>query len=646
LPVAEPIEDYALLGDMQTAALVSRAGCIDWLCLPRFDSDAVFAALLGTEENGHWTVAPAAGGKCARRSYRDGTLVLDTEWETPDGAVRVTDFMPPRGEAPDVVRIVEGLSGEVPMQSVLRLRFGYGSVVPWVRRQDHALIGIAGPDLVVLRTEAPIEGRGMSTVSEFTVKKGQRVEFVLTWHASHLPLPKPVDPHRALRETERFWAEWLGGCHYDGEWADAVTRSLVTLKALTYAPTGGIVAAATTSLPEVLGGNRNWDYRFCWLRDTTMTLQALLYTGFVEEAKAWREWLLRAIAGDPADLQIMYGLAGERYLAEREIPWLSGYEGSRPVRVGNAASDQFQLDVYGEVLDGFYTARESGLAYDPTAWDIQQKLLEFLEGNWSRTDQGLWEIRGEPRHFVHSKVLAWVAFDRAVRTLDNFDIPGPKHRWAELRDRIHRDVCERGFDAERNTFVQYYGAKTLDASLLLIPQVGFLPPEDPRVAGTVDAVMKDLFLDGFVLRYDPATGVDGLSGTEGAFLACSFWLADALDLIGREEEARALFERLLALRNDVGLLAEEYDHGHQRQVGNTPQAFSHVPLVNTARQISQHGRGSGRTHRREPPHHLEHRSRWAGGRPGGGGSGNGGAGKGGRRNPGGRGHGRSGGRRG
>ena len=647
----ERIEDYALLGDMQTAALVSRGGCIDWLCLPRFDSDAVFAGLLGGKENGHWTLAPASGRKCNRRSYRGDTLILDTEWDSPEGSVRVTDFMPPRGEAPDVVRIVEGLSGRVQMRSMLRMRFGYGSIVPWVRRMDHALLAIAGPDQVILRTPVGLEGRGMSTVGEFTVKKGDRVPFVLTWHPSHLPPPKRVDPEQALKDTELFWSEWISGCHYDGEWSEAVTRSLITLKALTYQPTGGIVAAATTSLPEAIGGDRNWDYRYCWLRDTTMTLQALLYTGFIDEAKAWREWLLRAIAGDPADLQIMYGIAGERYLAERELPWLAGYEKSRPVRVGNAASGQFQLDVYGEVLDGLYTARESGLAYDEGAWNIQVKLLEFLEGAWSKTDQGLWEIRGEPRHFVHSKVLAWVAFDRAVRTLDRFMLGGPKKRWAALRDKIHRDVCRQGFDHERNTFVQYYGGKTLDASLLLIPQVGFLPPHDPRVKGTVEAVMKDLYVDGFVLRYDPTTGVDGLSGSEGAFLACSFWLADALDLIGREEEARELFERLLSLRNDVGLLAEEYDHQRKRQVGNTPQAFSHVPLVNTARQMSRHGYGSGRTHRQEPPEHQEHRSRWAGhGQAGKGGRNPAGAARTKRRGTGGagrgRGHSRSAGRRG
>ncbi|MHB2022534.1 MAG: glycoside hydrolase family 15 protein [Mycobacteriales bacterium] len=605
--MAERIEDYALIGDAQTAALVGRSGSIDWLCLPRFDSEAVFAALLGDENNGHWDLAPASGGRCTRRSYRGPTLILDSEWETPEGTVRVSDFMPPRGEAPDVVRIVEGLSGRVAMRGELRLRFGYGRVVPWVRRENHGLVAVAGPDLVTLRTPAPLEGRNFSTVSEFEVSAGERVPFVLTWRASHLGLPKPVDAEAALDQTEAFWAQWMADCHYDGEWSEAVERSLVTLKALTYAPTGGIVAAATTSLPEALGGPRNWDYRYCWLRDTTMTLQALLYTGFVEEAKAWREWLLRAIAGDPADLQIMYGLAGERYLAEREIPWLAGYEGSRPVRVGNAASDQFQLDVYGEVLDGMYTARQAGLPVSRNAWNIQRALLDFLESNWQHQDQGLWEIRGPARHFVHSKVLAWAGVDRAVRTVEQHPLPGPVERWKELRQNIFDDVCRNGFDVEKNSFVQYYGAKTLDASLLLIPQVGFLPPDDRRVIGTVEAVARELYVDGFVLRYDPSSGVDGLPGREGAFLACSFWLADALDMIGRTAEARELFERLLSLRNDVGLLAEEYDHEAGRQVGNTPQAFSHVPLVNTARQMSGHGSGSGRTHRIDPPHHEAHR---------------------------------------
>jgi len=610
--VAELIEDYALIGDMQTAALVGKTGAVDWLCVPRFDSSAVFARLLGEADNGHWTLAPARGGSCTRRRYRGDTLILETEWDTPDGTVRVIDFMPPRGEAPDIVRIVEGVSGRVPMRGELALRFDYGSVVPWVRRQDHRIVAIAGPNLVALRTPAPLRGQDFTTVSEFDVSKGERVPFVLTWRASHLPVPTEVDPERALKDTQRFWSNWIRGCHYDGEWREPVIRSLITLKALTYAPTGGVVAAATSSLPESIGGSRNWDYRYCWLRDTTMTLQAFLYTGLIKEAKAWREWLLRAIAGDPAKLQIMYGLAGERYLVEREIDWLSGYEASTPVRVGNAASDQFQLDVYGEVLDGLHTARCSGVAPLASGWTLQRYILDFLEGNWQRADQGLWEIRGDPRHFVHSKVMAWVGFDRAVQTVEASGLDGPVDRWRAIRQEIHDDVCRNGYDADRHTFTQYYGGKTLDAALLLIPQVGFLPPKDERVVGTVDAILDELYVDGFVRRYDTSSGLDGLAGQEGAFLACSFWLADDLHLIGRRREARKLFERLLTLRNDVGLLAEEYDIERRRQLGNTPQAFSHVGLVSTARQMSRHGAGSGRTHRPAPPHHVEHRKRTEG----------------------------------
>jgi GH15 family glucan-1,4-alpha-glucosidase len=605
--VAERIEDYALIGDMQSVALVGRRGSVDWLCLPRFDSDAVFAALLGDEGNGHWSLAPQQGGPCSRRSYRGDSLILDTEWDTPAGTVRVTDFMPPRGEAPDVVRVVEGVSGRVPMRSEMRLRFGYGAEPPWVRQHADRLVAVAGPDCVTVRGAVPATGRELSTVAEFAVSAGERVPFVLTYHPSYLSPPRPVNPDRALRDTEDFWRAWVRGCEYEGEWRDAVVRSLITLKALTYQPTGGIAAAATTSLPETLGGVRNWDYRYCWLRDTTMTLQSLLYTGFVDEARAWREWLLRAVAGDPARLQIMYGLAGERYLGERELGWLSGYEGASPVRVGNAASGQFQLDVYGEVVDGLYTAIMSGLSPDRDAWDLQRALLDFLEGNWQRPDDSLWEIRGDPQQFVHSKVMAWAGVDRAVRLVERGGVDGPVDRWRALRAQIHDEVCSKGFDADRNTFTQCYGSPHLDSALLLIPQVGFLPPSDGRVVGTVDAVARELYVDGFVLRYDTTSGIDGLAGKEGSFLACSFWLADDLGLLGRDREARELFERLLALRNDVGLLAEEYDAGARRQVGNTPQAYSHVGLINTARQLSRHGRGSGRTHRIAPPNHEEHR---------------------------------------
>ena len=596
----ERIEDYALIGDTFTAALVGRTGSIDWWCVPRFDSGACFAALLGDERHGHWTVAPADGGTCARRRYRGDTLILETEWETADGSVRVIDFMPPRGEAPDIVRIVEGVEGRVPMTSELRLRFEYGEVIPWVRNLEGTLGAVAGPNAVWLRSPVPSQGRDFTTYSDFAVSPGDRVPFVLTWQASHLPEPKAVEPERALTETVAYWRRWMRQCTYDGEWRDAVVRSLITLKALTYSPTGGIVAAATTSLPEEIGGVRNWDYRYCWLRDATFTLQALLYSGFDGEAKAWRDWLLRAVAGDPARVQIMYGLAGERRMPEYVLDHLPGYEGSRPVRIGNAAAEQFQLDVWGEVLDGLHLARETGLEADEAAWRMQRALVRFLEENWQRPDNSLWEIRGEPQHFVHSKVMAWVGADRAVRTVEKLGLDGPVDRWRALRDGIHREVCERGFDAHRNTFTQYYGSAGLDAALLLIPQVAFLPPTDRRVVGTVDAIQRELCEGGFVKRYDTSGGVDGLPGSEGAFLACTFWLADDLHLIGRDEQARDTFEQLLALRNDVGLLAEEYDPTARRQLGNTPQAFSHVPLVNTALALSRRGEQCGRVDRGRP----------------------------------------------
>jgi GH15 family glucan-1,4-alpha-glucosidase len=582
------IEDYGLIGDLQTAALVGRDGSIDWLCLPRFDSPACFAALLDQEHAGRWLLAPAHGGPCTRRRYRDGSLVLETEWETADGTVRVVDLMPPRGDAPDVVRVVEGVTGRVRMRTELLLRFDYGSVAPWVRTLDGEIGAIAGPDAVWLATPAAVAHDGRAIRGEFTVTAGDRVPFVLTHAASHLPRPPRIDPLRALADTERFWADWTAGCSYGGRWTEAVHRSLVTLKALTDRPTGGIVAAATTSLPEQLGGSRNWDYRFCWLRDATFTLQALLGTGYVAEARAWRDWLLRAVAGDPADLRIMYALDGARRIPETELPWLAGYQGAAPVRVGNAAAAQFQLDVWGEVLDGLHLSRLAGLASTADAWDLQRALLDFLEGHWNEPDNSLWEVRGPRRPFVHSRVMAWAGVDRAVQAVERFGLDGPVDRWRRLRQDIHDEVCAKGYDADRGTFTQFYGSRGLDAALLLIPRVGFLDWGDQRVVGTVQAVRRELSEDGLLLRYRPEAdgGVDGLGGRENAFLACSFWLADALHGIGRQDEAEHLFERLLGLRNDLGLLSEEYDVSAGRQVGNTPQAFSHVGLVNTARHLS------------------------------------------------------------
>ncbi|MFF3980196.1 glycoside hydrolase family 15 protein [Streptomyces sp. NPDC001828] len=583
------IEDYALIGDLQTAALVGLDGSIDWLCLPRFDSAACFAALLGDENNGHWRIAPAEAGhsgRCDRRAYLDDSLVLETYWETGTGTVKVIDFMPQRDKAPDVTRIVEGVSGTVEMSSVLRLRFDYGHVVPWMRRSDGHRVAIAGPDSVWLRSEPEVKtwGQDMSTRSSFTVHEGEKVAFVLTWHPSHEPRPDLIDPHEALEQSLADWRQWAARCQYQGPYRDAVIRSLITLKALTFAPTGGIVAAPTTSLPEELGGIRNWDYRYCWLRDSTLTLEALLSAGYLEEAAHWRNWLLRAVAGDPADLQIMYGLSGERRLPEVELPWLKGHLESAPVRIGNAAVDQLQLDVYGEVIDSLYLAREAGLESETHAWNLQLSLLDFLEARWREPDEGLWEVRGPRRHFVHSKVMAWVAADRAVRTLEaDPELRGDAGRWRKMRDEVHKEVCEKGFDPVRNTFTQAYGSDELDAATLLIPRVGFLPADDPRVVGTVDAIHAELGGSGFVRRYTTdATTVDGLPGAEGTFLVCSFWMADALRLTGRVKEARELFERLLTLRNDVGLLAEEYDPTADRQLGNFPQAFSHIGLVATA----------------------------------------------------------------
>ncbi|MFI1992924.1 glycoside hydrolase family 15 protein [Actinoplanes sp. NPDC020271] len=580
------IEDYALVGDLHTAALIGRDGSVDWLCLPRFDSPACFAALLGDRDAGRWRIAPAGAGAATRRRYADDTLILETEWDTPDGTVRLTDFMPPRGKGADLVRVVEGISGQVRMCVDLTLRFDYGHIVPWVRRVPDGLHAVAGPDAVWVTAPVPLRNEDLATTAEFTVSAGQRVPFVLTHRASHLPEPRPAEPDRALRETRRFWTDWMDGHGYHGRYADAVRRSLLLLKALTYAPTGGIVAAATTSLPEQLGGPRNWDYRFCWLRDATFTLQALLGAGHVAEAKAWREWLLRAVAGDPAELQIMYGLDGTRRLTEETLDWLPGYRGSSPVRIGNAAAGQFQLDVWGEVLDGLHLSRVHGLDATGAAWDVQRALLDYLEGHWQEPDNGLWEVRGPRRHFVHSKVMAWAGLDRMITAVERHGLDGPVDRWRATRSAVHADVCANGYDAGRNTFTQHYGSTEVDAALLLIPRTGFLPYGDSRVTGTVEAIMKDLDHDGFLLRYRPGRdGVDGLPGSEGAFLACTFWLVEALHGIGRTDEATTLFERLLRLRNDVGMLAEEYDPTGGHQLGNTPQAFSLVGLVNAARAL-------------------------------------------------------------
>jgi len=580
------IEDYGLIGDLQTAALVGRNGSIDWLCFPRFDSGACFAALLGTEENGRWLLAPDCEVERVERRYRDNSLVHELDFHTEDGSARVIDFMPPRGVDPDVVRIVEGLEGTVRMRMQLVIRFDYGSIVPWVRRSsDGSLVAIAGPDAVVLQTPVDIRGENLHTVAEFTVSAGERIPFTLTWFPSHHDAVAAIDPEQALADTCSFWREWLNSCTYAGRWHEAVLRSLMVLKALTYGPTGGIVAAPTTSLPERIGGVRNWDYRYCWLRDATFALDALLENGFVDEARGWRSWLLRAVAGDPDDLQIMYGPAGERRLTEFELPWLDGYAGSKPVRVGNGASEQFQLDVYGEVLDVLYQARRRGLEADDAAWALVRHLLEELESRWHEPDEGIWEVRGPRRHFTHSKVMAWVAFDRGLRLIEEFERVGPAARWRRVRDKIHAEVLECGFDEELGSFVQSYGSKRLDASLLTIPLVGFLPPDDPRVAGTLEAVRRDLLHDGFVRRYvhdEDIDTVDGLPPGEGAFFLCSFWFVDNLALLGRIDEAVEMFERLLALRNELGLLSEEYDPGDRRLVGNFPQAFSHIGLINTA----------------------------------------------------------------
>jgi GH15 family glucan-1,4-alpha-glucosidase len=584
------IEDYAIIGNCRTTALVGRDGSIDWLCLPRFDSDACFARLLGDVENGHWQIAPEPGTVVTtRRRYRDNTLVLETEFETEGGTVALIDFMPfpHREDELSIVRVVEGRSGSVAMRMEAAFRFDYGRIVPWVRHRPDGIIAIAGADALRFRSPIALHGESMKTVGDFTVAAGERVPFILSWTPSHMPEPGAIDPYRSLTDTETWWHGWAHHCTYQGPYREAVLRSALTLKALTYAPTGGIVAAATTSLPEEIGGERNWDYRYCWIRDATLTLYALLGAGFTEEAASWRDWLRRAAAGRPEQLQIMYGLAGERRLTELEIPWLAGYEGSKPVRIGNGAHSQLQLDVYGELLDAIHVARKKHLTHPHDAWRVQRVLLGFLEKIWDKPDEGLWEVRGERRHFVHSKVMAWVAFDRSIKAVEQFGLEGPVKAWQKLRDRIHAEICEKGFSQKRNSFTQSYGSEMLDAALLQIPMVGFLPPDDPRVIGTVEAIERELTVDGLARRYETEHGVDGLAGEEGTFLVCSFWLADALAMIGAVDRATTLYERLLSLTNDVGLLAEEYDPIARRQLGNFPQAFSHIGVINTALNLAE-----------------------------------------------------------
>ena len=602
------IEDYALIGNTRTCALVGKDGSIDWMCVPRFDSNACFAALLGDQRNGHWEIGAARSVASVRRAYRQDTLILETDLETADGAVRLIDFMPVWEDRTDIVRIVVGLRGTMSMRVELVMRFGYGAITPWVRKVDGALRATSGPDSLELRTPVALEGRNFTTVADFTVSEGQRVPFVMTWFPSHERRPLPVDAEAALEATERYWCAWCDHCTYEGKWRDAVRASLVTLKAMTYAPTGGMVAAATTSLPERIGGVRNWDYRYCWVRDATFTLYALLLAGYHDEAREWRRWLLRAAAGHPAELQILYGVGGERQLTEMVLPWLHGYENSSPVRVGNAAAVQSQLDIYGELMDSLHVAREAGLAVDTDAWQFQRTLVNFLASNWQHPDSGIWEMRGDPQQFTHSKVMAWVAMDRAVKAIEKHGLDGPLDRWRAVRQAIREEVCDRGVDKSRGVFVQRYGSKELDASLLMIPLVGFLPPDDPRVRATIEAIERELVVDGLVLRYRTEHGVDGLPPGEGFFLPCSFWLADNMALAGRHEQAGELFERLLALRNDVGLLSEEYDLHNRRALGNLPQALTHVALINTARNLSQAGGPS------------EHRSRNGAGEPPGGGA--------------------------
>jgi GH15 family glucan-1,4-alpha-glucosidase len=586
-----PIEDYALIGDTRTAGLVGKNGSIDWLCLPRFDSGACFASLLGDKRHGRWLIAPAGEVRETTRRYREGTLVLETEFKTDTGVVRIIDCMPPGESIPNVLRMVEGISGQVAMRMELVIRFDYGWIVPWVRKVQGALIAVAGPDALALRTPVSLHGEDLTTSAEFSVNAGERVPFILSWFLSHEQPHQEEDVATMLAESENWWRKWSARCTYQGPWREAVIGSLVTLKALTYLPTGAIVAAPTTSLPEALGGVRNWDYRYCWLRDATFTLYSLLLSGYREEACAWRDWLVRTAAGSPAQLQVLYGVGGERRLPELALDWLPGYANSRPVRIGNAAASQLQLDVYGEVCDALYQARKVGIDPDPFAWSVVKALLDFLESEWQQPDEGIWEVRGPRQHFTHSKMMAWVAFDRAAKIAEHVGGEVTTGHWRRMADTIHKEVCTRGFDAEKRAFTQAYGSKTLDASLLMMALVGFLPPTDERVVGTVRAIERELLRDGVVLRYRTEESDDGLPPGEGAFLACSFWLADNYALMGRHDEACALFQHLLSLRNDVGLLAEEYDPNNRRLLGNFPQAFSHVGLVNTAFNLTTHTAG-------------------------------------------------------
>ncbi len=597
-PTTRRIEDYAVIGNCETVALVSRHGSIDWLSVPRFDSGACFAALLGTAEHGRWLLAPSRPHYRVTRRYRPSTLILETTFETEEGAVTVIDFMSRRSRIADLVRIVRAERGTVAMHTELVVRFEYGSVVPWVSRlRDGRLQFVCGPDCLVLDTCVELHGVDMRTVADFSVSAGEEVTFVCSWRRSFRPDPEPLKVAESLASVQQFWEQWSARAKPCGDFGEVAARSLLTLKALTHWETGGITAAGTTSLPEKLGGSRNWDYRYCWLRDATFTLYALISSGYLEEAQAWRAWLVRAAGGSPDKLQTVYGLAGERRLAEYQADWLPGFEQSAPVRIGNAAAEQLQLDIYGEIIDALFLARRAGLASEEASWALERELLTHLESIWEHPDNGIWEIRGDRRHFTHSKVMAWVAFDRAVMTIETLGLDGPLERWRSIRDRIHRQVCEQGFDRKRNTFVQYYGGTHLDASLLRIALVGFLPPDDPRIVGTVAAIEADLLRDGLVMRYDTAAGTDGLPPGEGAFLACSFWLADNYVLQGRHEEARGLFQRLIGLSNDVGLLAEEYDPVGRRQLGNFPQALSHLALVNTARNLM----GAGPAHERSSP---------------------------------------------
>ncbi|HTT49121.1 MAG TPA: glycoside hydrolase family 15 protein [Pseudolabrys sp.] len=582
-----PIEDYAMIGDLGTAALVGRDGSIDWLCWPRFDSDACFAALLGKPEHGRAKVAPRDANARVTRRYRPNTLILETRFETAEGAATLIDFMPPRETHSRLVRMVVGERGRVSFRAELILRFGYGATVPWVTRiDDNSLRAIAGPDMVVMHSSVPSHGEDLKTVADFTIGAGETASFMLSYELSHRPVPVQVDPQERLRATEAMWTTWVGNNNITCPWDEAVVRSLITLKALTYAPTGGMAAAPTTSLPECIGGARNWDYRFCWLRDATLTLLALMNAGYYQEARMWRDWLLRAAAGSPQQIQIMYGIRGERRLTEWEVPWLPGYEGSRPVRIGNAAHSQLQLDIFGEVMDALHQARQGGIGAAGVGWELQREFLVHLEKIWPDRDEGIWEVRGGREHFTYSKAMAWVAFDRSIKSAEKYNLPGPIECWREIRERIHNDVCARGFDDELCSFVRSYGSKELDASLLLLPAIGFLPPQDPRIIGTIEAIERGLMADGLVRRYDTKTSDDGLPPGEGMFLACSFWLVDAYVMIGRRADAVRLFERLLSLRNDLGLLSEQYEPRTRRLVGNFPQAFSHLALVNSASNLS------------------------------------------------------------